>query len=71
MSSGTKWGKVVASGARLKYIKYFINLFSFKKSEQNKSNQNKLNSPEIKEQKITYNKFGYPIYIDQDKRKIK
>jgi len=35
--SGSMWGKVVASGARLKYIKYLIKLISFKKSNQEKS----------------------------------
>jgi len=61
MISGSKWGKVVASGARLKYIKYFIKLIQSKKSEQNNSNKNKLNSSEIIEKKIERNKFGFPI----------
>tara|TARA_B100000214_G_scaffold372040_1_gene349512 strand:+ start:237 stop:446 length:210 start_codon:yes stop_codon:yes gene_type:complete len=69
MIGGGKWQKVVQGGARLKYIKYLINLFSCKKSEQNKSNKNKSNSTEINQNKITYNKFGYPIYMDREKKK--
>ena len=61
MISGSKWGKVVASGARLKYIKYFIKLIQSKKLGKNNSNKNKLNSSEIIEKKIERNKFGFPI----------
>ena len=66
---GSKWDRLVECGARLKYIKYLIKLFSFKKSEQNNSNKNKQDSAEINPNKINRNKFGYPIYVDQDKRK--
>ena len=59
--SGSKWWKMVTSGARFNYIKYFIKLFSYKKSEQNKSNKNKLQYTEIKETKIERNKFGFPL----------
>lgn len=67
--SGSMWGKVVTSGARLKYIKYFINLFSCKKSSKNNSNKIESNSSEINQNKIIYNKFGYPIYMDRNKKK--
>ena len=60
MMSGSKWGKVVASGSRLKYIKYFIKLIQSKKRERNNSNKNKSNSNEIIEKKIKRNKFGFP-----------
>lgn len=59
--SGSKWWKMVTSGARFNYIKYLFKLFHFKKSEQNNSNQNKLDSTEIKENKIERNKFGFPL----------
>ena len=48
-------------GARFKYIKYFIKLFYFKKSEQNNSNKNKLDSTEINDKKNKRNKYGFPI----------
>ncbi len=67
--SGSMWGKVVASGARLKYIKYLIKLISFKKSNQEKSEQTKSNSDKLINNKIEYNKFGFPIYIDRNKQK--
>lgn len=67
--SGLKWVKVVANGARLQYIKYFNKLIHSKKSEQNKSNKNKSDSREIIKQKINYNKFGFPFYLDKEKRK--
>ena len=67
--SGSIWGKVVASGARLKYIKYLIKLISFKKSDIDQQNQTKSNSDKLINNKIEYNKFGFPIYIDRNKQK--
>ena len=69
MIGGALWEKVVQCGARLKYIKYFINLFSCKKSSKNNSNKIEFNSSEINQNKIIYNKFGYPIYMDRNKKK--
>ena len=45
MISGLEWVKVVANGARLKYIKYFNKLIHSKKSEQNNSNENSPYNP--------------------------
>ena len=63
--SGSMWGKVVASGARLKYIKYLIKLISFKKSDIDQQNQTKSNSDKLINNKIEYNKFGFPIDMNQ------
>lgn len=65
MKSGSMWGKMVASGARLKYIKYFIKLISFKKSDRDQTKQIESNSNKLINKKIEYNKFGFPIYIDR------
>jgi hypothetical protein len=69
MMSGLEWVKVVANGARLKYIKYFNKLIHSKKSEQNNSNKNKSNLREINQTKLNYNKFGFPFYVDKENRK--
>jgi len=58
---GLKWVKMVLCGARFNYIKYFIKLFYFKKSEQNNSNKNKLDFTQINNNKIKRNKYGFPI----------
>ena len=65
MNRGSLWGKMVASGARLKYIKYFIKLISFKKSDKDQPKQIESNSDKLINKKIEYNKFGFPIYIDR------
>lgn len=64
--SGSKWWKVVLSGARDKYCeiikqKFHYNKFNTK-TKQNKSNQNQINLTEIDENKIERNKFGFPIF---------
>ena len=65
MNRGSLWGKMVASGARLKYIKYFIKLISLKKSDKDQPKQIESNSDKLINKKIEYNKFGFPIYIDR------
>ena len=65
MNRGSLWGKMVASGARLKYIKNFIKLISFKKSDKDQPKQIESNSDKLINKKIEYNKFGFPIYIDR------
>ena len=67
--SGTKWWKVVLSGARGKYCEIISKNFNYNKlstkNERNKSNQNQINlngEREIKENKIERNKFGFPIF---------
>jgi len=67
--SGSKWWKVVLSGARGKYCEIISKNFNYNKlntkNEQNKSNQNQINlngEREIKENKIERNKFGFPIF---------
>tara|TARA_B100002019_G_C21012374_1_gene470655 strand:- start:436 stop:624 length:189 start_codon:yes stop_codon:yes gene_type:complete len=61
MKSGSKWLKMVLSGARNKYIKIFSKLNFTQKIEQNKSNQNKSHLTEIEQNKNKRNKFGFPI----------
>jgi hypothetical protein len=65
MKSGSLWGKMVASGARLKYIKYFIKLNWFKKSDRDQPKQIESNSDKLINKKIEYNKFGFPIDINR------
>ena len=64
--SGSKWVKVVLSGARDKYCEIISKNFNYnkqnKQTKQNKSNQNELNLTEIDENKIERNKFGFPIF---------
>ena len=64
--SGSKWWKVVLSGARGKYCEIISKNFNYnkqnKQTKQNKSNQNELNLTEIDENKIERNKFGFPTY---------
>lgn len=67
--SGTKWWKVVLSGARDKYGEIISKNFNYNKSNtknrQNKSNQNQINligESEIKEKEIERNKFGFPVF---------
>ena len=67
--SGSKWWKMVLSGARGKYgeiiSKNFKSNYFNKNDGENKSNQNqlKLNGERnINENKIQRNKFGFPFY---------
>ena len=64
--SGSKWLKVVLSGARDKYGEIISKNFNYNKlntkTKQNKSNQNQINLTEIDENKIERNKFGFPIF---------
>jgi hypothetical protein len=64
--SGSKWWKVVLSGARGKYCEIISKNFNYnkqsKQTKQNKSNQNQINLTEIDENKIERNKFGFPIF---------
>ena len=64
--SGSKWWKVVLSGARDKYGEIISKNFNYNKqstqTKQNKSNQNQINLTEIDENKIERNKFGFPIF---------
>ncbi len=67
--SGSKWWKMVLSGARGKYgeiiSKNFKSNYFNKNDGENKSNQNqiKLNGErKINENKIKRNKFGFPFY---------
>lgn len=64
--SGSKWWKVVLSGARGKYCEIISKNFNSNKlstkDKQNKSNQNQINLTEINQNKINYNKFGFPTY---------
>ena len=67
--SGSKWWKVVLSGARGKYCeiisKNFKSNYFHKQNKQNKSNQNQINLIEqdkINQNKIERNKFGFPIF---------
>jgi len=64
--SGSKWWKVVLSGARGKYCEIISKNFNsnklIKKDKQNKSNQNQIKLTEIDENKIERNKFGFPIF---------
>lgn len=65
--SGSKWWKMVLSGARGKYCeiisKNFKSNYFNKKAKQNKTTQNetKLN---LNTNKIKYNKFGFPVIDD-------
>ena len=67
--SGSKWWKVVLSGARGKYCEIISKNFNSNKlstkDKQNKSNQNQINLTKIDQNKINYNKFGFPTY-DKD-----
>ena len=67
--SGSKWWKVVLSGARDKYGEIISKNFNYnkqnKQTKQNKSNQNQINLTKIDQNKINYNKFGFPTY-DKD-----
>ena len=47
-----------------KLIDYLI---SFNKVEPNKT-EKETNSPEINKDKISYNKFGFPIYRDRNNK---
>ena len=64
--SGSKWLKVVLSGARDKYGEIISKNFNSNKlstkNKQNKSNQNQINLTEIDQNKIKRNKFGFPTY---------
>lgn len=67
--SGSKWWKVVLSGARSKYCEIISKNFNLNKlstkNRQNKSNQNQINLIEqdkINQNKIERNKFGFPIF---------
>ena len=64
--SGSKWWKMVLSGARGKYCEIISKNFNsnklIKKDKQNKSNQNQIKLTEIDENKIERNKFGFPIF---------
>ena len=64
--SGTKWVKMVLSGARDKYCEIISKNFNYNKlktkSKQNKSNQNQFNLTEINEKEIERNKFGFPTF---------
>jgi len=64
--SGSKWWKVVLSGARGKYCEIISKNFNSNKlstkDKQNKSNQNQIKLTEIDENNITRNKFGFPIF---------
>lgn len=66
--SGSKWWKMVLSGARGKYGEIISKNFNSNKistkAKQNKSNQNQFNLTEIDQNKIKYNKFGFPSYDD-------
>ena len=63
--SGSKWWKVVLSGARGKYCeiisKNFKSNYFNTKAKQNKSNQNQINL-KTNENKIERNKFGFPTF---------
>ena len=65
--SGSKWWKVVLSGARGKYCEIISKNFNSNKlstkNKQNKTTQNqtKLN---LNSNKIKYNKFGFPVIDD-------
>jgi len=63
--SGSKWWKVVLSGARGKYCEIISKNFNSNKlstkTKQNKSNQNQINLTKIDENKIKRNKFGFPV----------
>jgi len=65
--SGSKWWKMVLSGARGKYCEIISKNFNSnkinKKDKQNKSNQNQSNL-KTNQNKIKYNKFGFPSYDD-------
>ena len=65
--SGSKWWKMVLSGARGKYCEIISKNFNSnkinKKAKQNKSNQNQSNL-KTNQNKIKYNKFGFPSYDD-------
>lgn len=65
MNRGSLWGKMVASGARLKYIKNFIKLNWLKKSNKDQPKQIESNSDKLINKKIEYNKFGFPIDINR------
>ena len=64
--SGSKWWKVVLSGARGKYCEIISKNFNSNKlstkNKQNKSNQNQINLTETNQNKIERNKFGFPIF---------
>ena len=67
--SGSKWWKMVLSGARGKYGEIISKNFNSNKlstkSARNKSNQNQINlngERNINENKIKRNKFGFPFY---------
>ena len=66
---GSKWWKMVLSGARGKYGEIISKNFNYNKVNkndgENKSNQNQLklnNKTKINQNKIERNKFGFPYF---------
>ena len=64
--SGRKWSRVGYSGARLKYIKYYIKLLYSKLFGAKNTSKKETNKPEINKKKIKRNKFGYPVYYSDN-----
>ena len=67
--SGSKWWKMVLSGARGKYGEIISKNFNYNKVNkndgENKSNQNQLklnDKTKINQNKIKRNKFGFPYF---------
>jgi len=67
--SGSKWWKMVLSGARGKYCEIISKNFNYNKVNkndgENKSNQNQLklnDKTKINQNKIERNKFGFPYF---------
>jgi len=67
--SGSKWWKMVLSGARGKYGEIISKNFNYNKVNkndgENKSNQNQLklnDKTKINQNKIERNKFGFPYF---------
>ena len=67
--SGSKWWKMVLSGARGKYGEIISKNFNYNKVNkndgENKSNQNQLklnDKTKLNQNKIERNKFGFPYF---------
>jgi len=57
---GVKWRRVGQGGARLKFIKYYIDLIHSKLFSAKNPPKKESNKAEINRNKIKRNKFGFP-----------
>lgn len=55
----------------MKYKQILNKLNPFSSRKKTNTNKNLENKPEINKQKIEYNNFGYPVYVDKNNRNLK